>query len=184
LQSVLIVSRSDKGTEFFAAILKETGFTAVSLCDSCKKAERLLSRGFDLVIIDAPLGDNSGETFAKQTAKSGNRVILAIKSEAFDDIAADCSEHGVFTVAKPLRRDVFLNAIMFVKTAHKLIMTENAELRRKIEDIRIVDRAKCLLISYMNISEKEAHRHIEKQAMDLRSTKREVAENILRTYEN
>jgi len=66
----------------------------------------------------------------------------------------------------------------------RTLESEKAELRRKIEDIRIVDRAKCLIISHMSVSEGEAHRHIEKQAMDLRSTKRKVAESIIRTYEN
>ena len=53
---------------------------------------------------------------------------------------------------------------------------------QKIEDIRLIDRAKCLLIAYFRINEQEAHRFIEKQAIDRRMTKRKVAEGILRTY--
>jgi response regulator NasT len=64
------------------------------------------------------------------------------------------------------------------------MQTENEHLRQKIEDIRIVDRAKWILVSYMQMNEKEAHRYIEKQAMDLRTTKREVAEGLLKTYES
>jgi response regulator NasT len=60
---------------------------------------------------------------------------------------------------------------------------ENRELRLKIEDIRIIDRAKCVLISRLNLSEEEAHRAIEKQAMDMRTPKRAIAEGILKTYE-
>jgi len=63
------------------------------------------------------------------------------------------------------------------------VQKENGELRRKIEDIRIIDRAKCLLISRLNLSEEEVHRAIEKQAMDMRTSKRAIAENILKTYE-
>ena len=33
------------------------------------------------------------------------------------------------------------------------------------------------------MTEPEAHRYIEKQAMDLRISKREAAENIIRTYQ-
>ncbi|MDR0322216.1 MAG: hypothetical protein LBI28_11990 [Treponema sp.] len=40
------------------------------------------------------------------------------------------------------------------------------------------------MISYMNMNEQEAHWFIEKQAMDMRATKRTVAEGILKTYEN
>ena len=56
--------------------------------------------------------------------------------------------------------------------------------KARIEELRLIDRAKCTLISVLNISEKEAHRTIEKQAMDLRLTKKQVAEHILRTYDN
>ena len=43
-----------------------------------------------------------------------------------------------------------------------------------------MDRAKCVLIEYLKMTESEAHRFIEKQAMDMRITKREVAERILK----
>ena len=52
----------------------------------------------------------------------------------------------------------------------------------QIEEIRLVDRAKCALIQYLSFTEQQAHRHIEKQAMDMHITK-EVALGILKTYE-
>ena len=51
-----------------------------------------------------------------------------------------------------------------------------------MEDVRLVNRAKWLLIGELNMTEKEAHRYIEKQAMDRCVTKRAVAEQILSTY--
>ena len=52
-----------------------------------------------------------------------------------------------------------------------------------MEEIRLVDRAKCALIQYLSLTEPMAHRYIEKEAMDRRVSRREVAEGILRTYE-
>ena len=49
--------------------------------------------------------------------------------------------------------------------------------------MRLIDRAKCVLIQYLTMTEPQAHRYIEKQAMDTRTTRREVAQQILRTYE-
>jgi len=63
------------------------------------------------------------------------------------------------------------------------VQEENLKLKQKIEDIRIIDRAKCILISRLNLSEAEVHRAIEKQAMDMRTSKRAIAEDILKTYE-
>ena len=47
-------------------------------------------------------------------------------------------------------------------------------------EIRIVNRAKWLLITEKHLSEPEAHRYIEKQAMDRCLPRREVAEEIIR----
>ena len=63
------------------------------------------------------------------------------------------------------------------------LQSENVRLQSKIEEIRLVDRAKCALIQYLNMTEPQAHRYIEKQAMDMRTTRREIAQNILKTYE-
>ena len=54
---------------------------------------------------------------------------------------------------------------------------------RKIDEIRLVDRAKCALIQYLSMTEAQAHRYIEKQAMDRRTTRGRVAQSIIEIYE-
>ena len=54
----------------------------------------------------------------------------------------------------------------------------------QLSDMKIVNRAKSMLMQYLNLTEEQAHRHIQKQAMDLRKTQRAVAEDILKTYQN
>ena len=55
-------------------------------------------------------------------------------------------------------------------------------LEEKIEEIRLVNRAKWLLIECLGMTEPEAHRYIEKQSMDQRISKREAAEAVIKTY--
>jgi response regulator NasT len=112
--------------------------------------------------------------------------MLIVKNEHFDAVSAACENDGVLTIAKPINRAVFWSALKLAGSAQsriKRIQDENSRLKQQIDDIRIIDRAKCLLISHMNMNEQEAHRYIEKQAMDMRSRKRTVAEKILKTYE-
>ena len=59
----------------------------------------------------------------------------------------------------------------------------NFPLRTKLEDIKLLNRAKSCLISYLGMTEPQAHRYIQKHAMDARITPREVSEEILKTYE-
>ena len=189
MESALIVSNSEKGIEFFAELLRSTEIHQITSLQSCGEARRLLlKQDFDIVIVNAPLRDETGENLSRQIAfKGASQVILVVKNEYFDAVSAACEDDGVLTIAKPVSKTVFWSSLKLAKSAQNRfvrIQAENTKLKKKIEDIRIVDRAKCILISYMNMSEKEAHRYIEKQAMDMRSTKRAVAEGILKTYEN
>jgi len=52
------------------------------------------------------------------------------------------------------------------------------------EDDLLVERAKRLLESQLQMTEQEAHRFIEKTAMDRCIKRRRVAEIIIRTYES
>jgi response regulator NasT len=189
MESALIVSNSEKDTAFFSLLLSAASVHHVISLESCDNARRLiLKQDFDLVIVNAPLRDESGENFSRHVASKGvSQVILLVKSEFFNSVSAICEEDGVLTISKPVDKALFWSALLLAKSVHnkiKRIQAENAQLKQKIDDIRIIDRAKCTLISCMNMSEQEAHRHIEKQAMDVRSSRRIVAEGILKRYEN
>ena len=189
MESVLIVSSVEKGIGFFSEALNAAGINKITASLSCGEARRLLlERDFDLVIVNAPIRDESGESFCRDIAlKNISQVMLVVKAEHFDAVSAACEDDGVLTISKPINKTVFWSALSLAKSARKRIKrmeAENNRLVQKIEDIRIIDRAKCILIACMGMDEKEAHRYIEKQAMDMRSTKQEIADGILKTYEN
>ena len=58
------------------------------------------------------------------------------------------------------------------------------KLEAKVADIRIINRAKLLLVQHLQMTETEAHKYIEKQAMNTSKPRRTIAENIIRTYED
>ncbi len=188
MESCLIISRTEKSIAFFSEMVKASSYEPIMILSTCGEARRwLASQDFDLVIINAPLQDESGESLAREIASQGvSQVILAVKAEYYEEISAVCENYGVLTIAKPLNKTLFWSVLKVAKAAQnrlRKLYKENSKLTQKIEDIRIVDRAKYLLISHLQISEQEAHRVIEKQAMDTRMTKRAVAEGILKTYE-
>ena len=188
MESALIVSGTTNSLDFLTGLLAEASVASITSFQTCGEARRFLyERDMDLVIVNSPLRDESGEDFSRYIASKGvSQVILIVKNEYFDSIAAACEADGVLTIAKPINKTVFWSALMLAKSAQnriKKMQSENAALKQKIEDIRIATRAKLILISYMNMSEKEAHRYIEKQAMDLRTSRRSVAEGIIKTYE-
>jgi response regulator NasT len=188
-EAVLIVTNSEKNTTFFSESLTNASINKISVLASAGETRRtLLEKKFDIVIIDAPLADESGESLARNIAVKGlSQVILAVNNEHFNAMCAVCQEDGVLTISKPVDKNFFWSVLSLARSVNvklKRIQDENIKLKQKIADIRIIDRAKCILISYLSLTEQEAHRFIEKQAMDLRSTKRVIAEEILKTYEN
>ena len=189
MDSALIVSASEKSAQYIGEILKAASILDIFAAKSCGEARRLLTeRDFDLVVVNAPLTDESGEGLSRYIASKGvSQVILLVKSAFYEAVSAVCEEDGVLTISKPVNRAILWSSLKLANSAHarlKRMQAENNKLRQRIEDIRIVDRAKYLLIVHLNLSEEEAHRYIEKQAMDSRATRRLVAEKILKTYEN
>lgn len=186
---ILIVSSSAKGGDILTDLLQDRDVRQLAVADSAAQARRLLKEDFfELIIINAPLSDESGKELAIQAAEEtvAGVVFLAKpdRAEFAGTWAEDC---GIFLVPKPVSRGLFNQALRLVRAYHRRLMglqREKTQLQQKIQDIRLVDRAKCVLIQYLDMTEAQAHKYIERQAMDLRTSKREVSQGILRTYES
>ena len=185
--SVLVVSAAEKLNSALSEILTEAYCQPVRFVSSISAGERSWSeQSYDFVVINSPLPDGAGERFAIDLGSSkGTVVLLCIRAEFYDDVRDKVSEHGVFTISKPFSRSTFNLALDWMSSAReRLRMMEKKTLsvEEKMEEIRIVNRAKWLLISELKMDEPQAHRYIEKRAMDRCISKKEVAEEIIRTY--
>lgn len=189
MENALVVSCTKKSIAFFSEVLHSASMNLIAVLESADEARRLLGeRDIDLVIVDSPLRDESGESLARQIASADvSQVILVVPGEHAEAVSAICEDDGVLVLPRPVNKTVFWSALKLAGAAQsrlKRIQAENDKLKRQMEDIRIIHRAKCLLIFHHNISEQQAHRLIEKQAMDRRSTRRLIAEEVLKNYEN
>lgn len=189
MKSALIISSGEKNISFLTNILTNACYDKIATVSTGGEARRdLIENEYDLCVINAPLPDEQGIKLSENIATKGiGGVILIVKSDYFEEVCERVENYGVITVTKPVNKSILWNAIKLAGAVHnrmQMIQSENEKLLNKIEDIRIVARAKCLLISYLSMSEEQAHRYIEKQAMDLRITKRAVADKILKTYDN
>lgn len=178
------MSSSPKGTDSLTMLLKSFSSAEVSIADCGSGARRAIGENeYDIIIINAPLSDEFGHELAiKATTDSSAGVVIICKTELSDNVSSKVEDYGVFVVSKPLNRQLFYQALKLVTALRNRILgfqKENRKLQTKIEEIRLVDRAKCALIEHLGMTEPEAHRRIEKQAMDTRSTRREVAREIL-----
>ena len=185
--SVLIVTASDSFTNSVMPLLPVTDYWPVTTARSVGEARRRIAEtDFDIVLINAPLPDDFGMRLAIDVCtNSGAGVLLMVKNDLFNDIYAKVISYGVITLSKPTNLQmVAQNLRILCATRERLRQMEakQATVEEKIEEMRLVNRAKWLLIECLGMTEPEAHRYIEKQSMDERISKREVAENIIKTY--
>lgn len=185
--SMLLVSSSAKFNESMLCLLPENRYKPIKIASDVTSARRyLLENRFDIVLINTPLPDDFGTRLALDICEnSGTGVLLLVKAEHYPDINARVSPYGVLAVSKPTSAQIISQSLMLLcGTRERLRRMEQktASIEEKMEEIRIINRAKWLLIEQLKMTENEAHRYIEKQAMDRCVTKRVIAENILTTY--
>lgn len=184
---VLIVSAVEKIYEYITEILPPGEFSPILRAGSAGEAKRMLvSDEADIVIINTPLPDEFGTELAIDLSGGTAGVLLLVKNDYFDQVCYRVEREGVLTVGKPSSRQTLYGAVKLAAAmSARLAKMErkNKTLQEKMADIRTVNRAKWLLIENLNMTEKDAHYYIEKQAMDMRLSRHEVAENIIRTYD-
>lgn len=187
IYSVLVVSASEKLNIALKDYLPESHYQPVRVVSNVSAGKRAWSeRNYDFVIINSPLPDDAGIRFAIDTSGGSSVVVLLlVRAELHDEIRDKVTEHGVFTLSKPLSRPLLASALDWMSAARervKKLEKKTLSVEEKMEEIRVVNRAKWLLISELKMEESQAHRYIEKQAMDRCIPKREVAEEIIKTY--
>ena len=187
IYSVLVVSAAEKMNTSLSTFLAQPRYAPVKFVSGVGSAKRALAeRDFDFVIVNSPLPDDTGLRFAIDTAASVEAVILLlVRSELFDEFFEQAAGNGVFTLYKPLSRPIFALALGWMESARERLRRQEKKtlsFEEKMEEIRLVNRAKWLLISELKMDEPQAHRYIEKQAMDRCISKGQIAKEIINTY--
>lgn len=108
-----------------------------------------------------------------------------MKRELHNEIHDKVVEYGIFTLAKPTSKPTLLQALKWMESGRERLRQfekKSLSVDEKMAEIRLVNRAKWLLISELKMNEPDAHRYIEKQAMDRCISRKIVAEEIIKTY--
>lgn len=184
---ILIVSASQKSADTLTSLLRRYGWNNFDYASGGANSKRLMMRTeYDLIIINAPLKDCHGSDIAVDFTNGTNTsVILIVKSDISDVTAAKVEGEGVIVVSKPLRQQDLLSAVRLSlanRRRLKKLIGDIVKYEKKYDELRLVSRAKCVLIEKKKITEQEAHRIIEKQAMDKRESKSIIAANIIKEY--
>ena len=181
--SVLAISTREKFYTSLRGLLPEDRYSPLCWESDVTSARRLLlERTFDIVVISTPLPDEFGTKLALHIIdKSSAGVLLLVKAEHYPDLAARLAPQGILLLQKPTTPLLLQSMQLLCGTRERLRRMEEktATIEERMAEIRLVNRAKWALIDKQGMTEQEAHRYIEKQAMDRCVTRRSVAEEIL-----
>ena len=189
VSSVLLVTAHNRTTELFQSVLTRRQFNSPTVVQSAGHARRIMVNSpVDIVVIDSPLADESGMQLAVDFAgRDITGVLLLVSSEQYEQVQYEVGQKGIITISKPLDMQLCRQAMSLLQVTEirlKKLKQRTESLEMKMAEIRMINRAKLILVESLRMSEADAHRYIEKTAMDRCVKRREIAEQIIKNAKN
>lgn len=184
----LIVSSYVKFYKTIKPFVLKAGFADTLFASGIDDAKRIFMTSSDIsaVIINTPLKDSFALDFALDTAsKKCVGIMILVPHNLYEQVSEKTSPAGILTIMKPTSEVIVLQTLRLLKASSERIITyeeKNCELQDKMEEIKLLSRAKMLLIENLGMTEEQAHKYIEHRAMDSRLSKKTVSENIIKSY--
>jgi response regulator NasT len=167
-----------------AEMLTEEGYDVVGQAgDGARAVELAEQLRPDLIILDVKMPVLDGIAAAERIA--GQRIAPVVILTAFSqrDLVERARDAGAMAyLVKPFSKNDLVPAIeMAVSRFAELSLLEHevADLQERLATRKAVDRAKGVLQAQLELSEPDAFRWIQKTAMDLRLSMRQVADGVV-----
>jgi len=167
------------------AMLAELGFEEILECGDGKRAvETALASFPDMAILDVSMPEMDGITAAGEIKKKLKIPIMLLTNAYDGKTAKRAAECGIAAfLTKPLRKQDLLPAIeMALSHAEEVenLKEQIDDLRETIDNRKIIEKAKGILMEKNRMHESDAYRAMQKMAMDKRKSLRQVADLILK----
>ncbi|MEY3624883.1 response regulator [Aquiluna borgnonia] len=165
------------------ATLQEAGYQVIGEGADGEEAIRLATElEPDLIVMDIKMPKLDGISAAEKIAELKIPVVL-LTAFSQSELVTRAAEAGAMAyVTKPFKPTDLLPAIQIALSRHEELVsleTEIADLQDRLETRKLMDRAKGLLQSKMQLTEPDAFRWIQKASMDRRLTMAQVAKTVI-----
>ncbi len=167
-----------------AEMLGEEGYDVVGQAADGEQAIALAEQlRPDLIVLDVKMPKLDGIAAAERIAEQRIAPVVILTAFSQRDLVERARDAGAMAyLVKPFSRQDLVPAIeMAVSRFTELhaLELEVADLTERLETRKAVDRAKGVLQKDLGLSEPDAFRWIQKTAMDLRLSMRQVADGVV-----
>lgn len=169
---IIIAGSTEQSREQLSRLLASSGHPVFRICSNAGELRRVLNETEDgLLILAGRMADCRPDDLVWDY---GDRVhILLIAREP---VLEECESPEIFRLALPVSGQMVIGSVEMLTQMHRMRMP-----KRTGADKQIVEQAKELLMRRHGISEAEAHRTLQRFAMDHGMKMTEYAEKIIRS---
>ena len=177
MAGIIVVFPKIEDSKAIRSLLVRNGYDNVFYCSTGGKAITLADTLGDGVIISGyRMPDMPYTDILDYVEGRFEMLLVASRQKLLED------ETGVAMLEMPIKVRDFLNSVEMMEhnIYAKFSRRKKTPPKRSEEEQSIVDEAKAVLMEKNNMSENEAHRYVQKSAMDSGRTMVETAASILK----
>ena len=181
---ITVAVQNVQAAEKIKNVLQQNGYSVADVCASSNEMlRRVRMNPPDILLINFDMPDMTGLEAARIVGDENLcSIILLVDSDQREFCNGRVEDHDITMFVKPLNRIALLSAIDTVMQSRRRIRKMSDELftlKRGMEERKLVERAKGILMKRKSISEAEAYRRIQKMSMDSRVSMKDIAQKII-----
>ncbi len=186
---ILLVDSEPERVRSLERTLAAAGFTEVMRADAGVDLVQTVRRlAPDLVIIDMALPDRDALEGVRALSASAPRAIVMFSDKddpAFveDAIAAGVCSYNLSGVSDRDMKAIVASAVALFRR-YSRVETELAAANAQLEERRLIERAKALLMAKLNVTEPQAYRWLRNKAMNESRRIAQVAADVIREQDS
>lgn len=177
MTNIIVVFRKIEDAKNIRNILVRNGFNVTAVCSSGIQAVSQIDNLKNGIVICGYQLTDMYYTELKESLPNGFMMLLMAKASVLPELR----DNDIVCLTMPTKLKELLDTVtMLERTVQADIKKRKAKrLNRTGEEIRIINEAKAILMTRNNMTEPEAHRYIQKSAMDTGTDIVETAHMVL-----
>ncbi|RQD70325.1 MAG: ANTAR domain-containing protein [Tindallia sp. MSAO_Bac2] len=182
--SILIAMQQKESIQQIRQLMQNSGYRVAHSCHSGNEVlQAARSMAPDILIVNETLPDFQGLDLAEIVIEDRLCAVILLASPAQKSFAEKKMNAAYFVcLTKPVQGTVIETSVeMLLRTSRYFRQLEKSlsKMEKTIQDRKVIDKAKGLMMEKLEIGEEAAYNEIRKKSMDTGKTMSEIAEAVI-----